>query len=563
MSPGAIRKRYIDVPHGQVHFRTAGDGPPVVLLHDSPRSSVMHEPQLEWLAEDFTVIALDTPGYGNSTPLPAEPAPGIEDFATALEATLSALGLGPCPVYGFHTSSKIALALGTRPGARVSGAILDGLSLPASPPDEAFIARYMKPFVVSDDAAHLAAQWTKVLDFHRFFPWFERRGATRLAMDLPDDRQLHRYCMDSLMAGASWTSAYAAAMRFPAREAIGRLAVPATFMCREGDVLYGYLDALPESLPAGSKVERLDDEPATWRERIAALVLRYTIDSAQRPVFPDPLLEPGRAEARGYVDLPHGQVHVRRFGGGDGRPLLMLHDAPGSSARLEPLARALATDRVVVVPDLPGVGESSALPEADMAGLSSVLIAIAGQLGWGEFDLYAEHLSARLAIDLAARAPGTCRRLVLDGSILPGARERRRLWREYCPRLQPVRDGSHLLQAWHLLRDMEFSWPWFERAATAARRADPSNSAAQLHAMTVDILKQPGNYGDVALAALEFPLRERLRDVTQPVLLLEVADDPRYADVDKIARRLPRAAARPRPATVAALAGVCKDWLDD
>ena len=67
-----IRRRYVDVPHGQVHLRIGGRGPAAVLLHDSPRSSVMHVQNIRWLGERFTVYALDTPGYGNSTPLPAD-----------------------------------------------------------------------------------------------------------------------------------------------------------------------------------------------------------------------------------------------------------------------------------------------------------------------------------------------------------------------------------------------------------------------------------------------------------------------------------------------------------
>lgn len=104
-----IRRAYVRAPHGLVHYRVAGDGPAVVLLHDSPRSSAMHLPQLEALSDQFTVIALDTPGYGRSQPLPPEPRPTIADFAAALAGTLVALGLERCPVYGFHTSSKFTL----------------------------------------------------------------------------------------------------------------------------------------------------------------------------------------------------------------------------------------------------------------------------------------------------------------------------------------------------------------------------------------------------------------------------------------------------------------------
>ena len=72
-----VLKGFVAVPHGQVHFRYGGSGPVVVMLHDSPRSSALHASNIEWLGEHFTVIALDMPGYGNSTPLPQD-VPGIK-----------------------------------------------------------------------------------------------------------------------------------------------------------------------------------------------------------------------------------------------------------------------------------------------------------------------------------------------------------------------------------------------------------------------------------------------------------------------------------------------------
>src|SRR5690606_14891693 len=54
----------------RIHYRRAGSGPPLVLLHASPSSSRVQIPLLRAWADDFTVIALDTPGFGLSDPLP-------------------------------------------------------------------------------------------------------------------------------------------------------------------------------------------------------------------------------------------------------------------------------------------------------------------------------------------------------------------------------------------------------------------------------------------------------------------------------------------------------------
>src|SRR6185436_6051024 len=141
-----------------VHYRTAGAGPPVVLLHDSPRSSALHLPLINALADAFTVIALDTPGYGHSDPLPGGPFE-LGDFSAALAATLDALGVRRAGFYGFHTSSKIVLDLAVRFPERVMVAILDGLSLPDGGPDPDYIARYMRPFEIDEDGAYIAREW--------------------------------------------------------------------------------------------------------------------------------------------------------------------------------------------------------------------------------------------------------------------------------------------------------------------------------------------------------------------------------------------------------------------
>jgi pimeloyl-ACP methyl ester carboxylesterase len=525
-----IRKRYVDVAHGQVHLRVGGRGPAVVLLHDSPRSSVMHLPNIGWLGEQFTVYALDTPGYGNSTPLPAEPAPAIADFAAALEATLHALGLDRPAVYGFHTSSKIALELATRPQAPLGGAVLDGLSLPAAPPPEAFIASYMLPFSVAEDGSHLVTQWSKILDFHRYFPWFRREAASRLDMALPDDAALHAYALDTLMAGASWSSAYAAAMRYPARDSLASVRHPLTFTCRSDDVLFGFLAALPEPLPAGARRVPLGPAPEEWRANLAAWLAEYAAPG-EPPRPPDPLDARSAAQRRGYVDVADSQVHLRLAGEGPRVPLLMLHDLPGSAAALERLGALLAQDRTVLMPDLPGCGESDALETPTAAAYVEALLGCLDRLRMEVVDVFAEHLASPLALELAERAPRRVRRLVFDGLAPTAAQERTALAERYCPRLQPRRDGANWLSGWHFLGDRECSWPWFDRSRAAVRRRTPTLDAPTRHAVLVDLLKQPGRCGDGLAAALSVPLEARLSATQAPLTVLYEPSDVRDARV--------------------------------
>jgi haloacetate dehalogenase len=57
---------------GTVHAVVGGDGPPLLLLHGFPETHLMWHAVAPSLAEQFTVVAVDLPGYGDShSPEPA------------------------------------------------------------------------------------------------------------------------------------------------------------------------------------------------------------------------------------------------------------------------------------------------------------------------------------------------------------------------------------------------------------------------------------------------------------------------------------------------------------
>lgn len=103
-------KGYVNTPEGQIHYRTAGDGDPVVLLHQSPSSSGMWEALLGPLADaGFRAVAFDLPGFGMSDP-PAAP-PSIEDYARRIVDAASRLGIERFDVIGHHTGCCVALTI--------------------------------------------------------------------------------------------------------------------------------------------------------------------------------------------------------------------------------------------------------------------------------------------------------------------------------------------------------------------------------------------------------------------------------------------------------------------
>jgi haloacetate dehalogenase len=70
--PG-FASHWIPTPAGKTFARSAGDGPPVVLIHGFPQSHVMWHRVAPALSKRFQVIAIDLRGYGWSSAPRAEP----------------------------------------------------------------------------------------------------------------------------------------------------------------------------------------------------------------------------------------------------------------------------------------------------------------------------------------------------------------------------------------------------------------------------------------------------------------------------------------------------------
>lgn len=121
-----MRRGYADTTLGQIHYHREGTGAPLLLLSASGRSSRMFSRLVPLTAPRFDTIALDTPGFGGSDPLPDGTT--IEQIADAFVAVLQALRIDRAHLYGHHTGNKIATAIAARWPARVDRLVLVGQS---------------------------------------------------------------------------------------------------------------------------------------------------------------------------------------------------------------------------------------------------------------------------------------------------------------------------------------------------------------------------------------------------------------------------------------------------
>lgn len=218
-------RSYVRLPvalgQGQLHMRRRHNpGQPVlVLLHQTPSHSGMFEALMRSLDGDFDLIALDTPGFGQSDPLPE--AFTIAGAARALHAAISAVHSGPFYLFGHHTGAALALQLAQDFPLRVGALALSG------------------PCLLSEKLAQTLrnAQWMPDADAEGQFLqslWQRMRQKDSSAPARITLRELAA----AVMAGPTYDAAYAAVTQVDTAAQLAAVRCPLWLGSGDADVLY-------------------------------------------------------------------------------------------------------------------------------------------------------------------------------------------------------------------------------------------------------------------------------------------------------------------------------------
>jgi pimeloyl-ACP methyl ester carboxylesterase len=254
-----IRRRFVDLPDGQIHMRTAGTGGPrpLVMLHTNPTSSSDLVPLIERFACDRQVVAPDTPGLGDSTALPT-PEPGIGDFADAILAAIDAMGLGAFDVYGSHTGANIGVEIALRAPDRVKHLIIDGIAMYSPAMKADLIANYVPEIEPGLDGQYVMWAWHFMRDQHLFWPWFHRTAGHRRANGLPEAERLHAQFVEVLKGIRNLRRTYLASFTYQKADRLRQVAVPTLLASSVVDMFHPEIGEV-EALIAD--VERIDLPP--------------------------------------------------------------------------------------------------------------------------------------------------------------------------------------------------------------------------------------------------------------------------------------------------------------
>jgi pimeloyl-ACP methyl ester carboxylesterase len=215
----------------------------------------------------------------------------------------------------------------------------------------------------------------------------------------------------------------------------------------------------------------------------------------------------------------------------------------------------LKETRTTIVADLPGFGESDPLPLPTAPAMVAALAQALGASMAGEaVDVLGIGNAAPLAVLLALRHPETVGKVITDGWIADHAAPD-----TLVPQIafDPL-GGGHLHTIWHMLRDAEAQWPWFDGSLAAQRRIDPVFDPMHLHRALTGILSQLQNYGDATRAALACAADVLATGAPGcPVLAFVCDTDPAFATT----RLLPGAQLLERPTHFAGAAAILASAL--
>ena len=150
-----------------------------------------------------------------------------------------------------------------------------------------------------------------------------------------------------------------------------------------------------------------------WLIALAASYVAWWSDAEPRPLRPGKQVlelaavdgeERGEDIQLAYFDSGAGVDALARDDSGP--PLVLLHGSPGSSGDFDLLREALPAERRVIVPDMPGFGDSQRdIPDYSAEAHSIYVEELLEELGVEHAHLFAFSMGGAVALELAARSP--------------------------------------------------------------------------------------------------------------------------------------------------------------
>jgi len=152
-----VKRAFLDTEDGQILYRIAGEGEPLLLLHMTPRSSDEFREIMPILAQDRLVIAMDLMGLGDSDKPPR--IYSVADYAKTAIALWDHLGIQKSSILGSLTGGYIAGEIAAAYPERVNNLIFCNVHGFDKEETDKIALRYKQGFQIQTDGSHLMQRW--------------------------------------------------------------------------------------------------------------------------------------------------------------------------------------------------------------------------------------------------------------------------------------------------------------------------------------------------------------------------------------------------------------------
>jgi pimeloyl-ACP methyl ester carboxylesterase len=152
-----------------IHYREEGEGFPVLLLHGLAEDNALWDAQVASLRKDYRLIIPDLPGSGlsplpgNTSSLPGNGSPSIDDLADAIKALCDKAGVGQCILIGHSMGGYVTLAFAQKYPDRLRGIGLFHSTAYADSEEKKAVRRKTIDFIRKNGSAAFIRQFTPSL----------------------------------------------------------------------------------------------------------------------------------------------------------------------------------------------------------------------------------------------------------------------------------------------------------------------------------------------------------------------------------------------------------------
>lgn len=288
-----IQKNYLNFQNGQqTHYRQGGNSnssEALIMLHASPMSSEALVPIISALGDVCHLIAPDTPGYGQSDPLPEEALNAsanldpyvawLEEFIETFTENLLAQNkpLKKIGLYGTATGAQIAIEFARNHPDKIDYIILDNAAHFTDADREEIMEKYFPDLSPKSDGSHLQKIWEISESLFQWFPWYQQDEEHRITTKGPIPiATVHATAKAYLNAGTNYDQAYKRAFFNEEADRVLEVKIPVQVIRWEGSIMKKYSDRFdnydwPENVKMCHCGKSVDDRFTAIRTAISEL----------------------------------------------------------------------------------------------------------------------------------------------------------------------------------------------------------------------------------------------------------------------------------------------------